>query len=99
MRFVARWPHECVMEIIGDDINGTIPRGRTSEPHFFDGSISMLPIVTDGYLLLPFVTFQAKRAVLLLQWTKRTGNEKLPRKPSPFSFAKEQKLLMSVSSG
>ena len=60
MRFVARWPHECVMEIIGDDINGTIPRGRTSEPHFFDGSISMLPIVTDGYLLLPF----GKRSVL-----------------------------------
>ena len=38
----------------------------------------MLPIVTDGYLLLPFVTFQAKIAVLLLQWTKRRGNEKLP---------------------
>ena len=78
MRFVARWPHECVIEWISDDINGTIPRGRTSEPHFLVKNITMLPIVTDGYLLLPFVTFQAKMAVLLLQWTKRTGNEKLP---------------------
>ena len=78
MRFVVRWPHECVIEWISDDINGTIPRGRTSEPHFLVKNITMLPIVTDGYLLLPFVTFQAKMAVLLLQWTKRTGNEKLP---------------------
>ena len=78
MRFVARWPHECVIEWISDDINGTIPRGHTSEPHFLVKNITMLPFVTDGYLLLPFVTFQAKIAVLLLQWTKQTGNEKLP---------------------
>ena len=30
-----------------------------------------------------------KIGVLYLQWTKRTGKQKTPEPPSPFSFAKE----------